>query len=211
MSSDFAGSAGCHHRPRSFRIAIVFPLRANGTVLSIHGLIGLEGCYRLSGINEKPCFVAALRSSLSQQAKASCSPVANESSPARVHGVVGAERMGASALGSVRQECVGDGVTEDSTPDVLQILKGSIELGRRKAPAFAHPSQGRGGLDMSNGRGADAIRLGICAPGLLGSRLVDQELDQRAGIEVEAQRRPSETYAAALLPEPRSLAGLLGR
>jgi hypothetical protein len=102
-------------------------------------------------------------------------------------------------------------VTEDPTPDVLQILKGLIELGQRKAPAFSHPGQGRGGLDMSDRRGADAIRLGVGAPSLLGSGLVDQELDQRAGIEVEAQRRPSETYSAALLPGPRSLAGLGGR
>ena len=131
--------------------------------------------------------------------------------PGQVHSVVGAERMGASALGGVPQKCVGDGVTEDSTPDVLQILKGSIELGRRNALALSHPGQGCGGLDMSDGRGADAIRLGVGGPGLFGSGLVDQELDQRAGIEVEAQRRPSETYSAALLPEPWSLAGLVGR
>ena len=64
---------------------------------------------------------------------------------------------------------------------------------------------------MGDRRGANAIRLGVGAPCFLGSGLVDQKLDQRAGIEVEAQRRPSETYSAALLPGPRSLAGLVGR
>lgn len=125
--------------------------------------------------------------------------------------VVGAERMDAGALGGIRQKGIGDGVAIDPSPDALQILKGSVELGRREAPAFAHPNQGRGGLDMSDCRGADAIRLGVGAAGLLRSGLVDQELDQRAGIEVEAQRRPSETYSAALLPGPRSLAGFAGR
>jgi hypothetical protein len=102
-------------------------------------------------------------------------------------------------------------MTEDSTPDVLQIPKGSFELGRGEAPASAHPGQGGSGLDMSDRRGADAIRLRVGAPSLLGSRLVDQELYQRTGIEIETQRRPSETYSAALLPRPRSLAGLAGR
>ena len=131
--------------------------------------------------------------------------------PGQVYSVVSAERVGASALGSVRQKCVGDGMTEDPTPDVLQIFKGSIELRRSEAPPFSHPGQGRGGLDMSDRRGADAIRLGVSVPSLFGSRLVDQELDQCAGIEVEAQRRPSETYSAALLPGPLGLAGLVGR
>jgi hypothetical protein len=128
-----------------------------------------------------------------------------------VDGIVGAERMGAGALGRSRQKRVGDGMAEDPTPDFLEILEGEVELGRGKAPAFAHPSQGRGGLDMSDGGGADPICLGVGAPRLLGSGLVDQELDQCAGIEVEAQRRPSETYSDALLPGPRSLAGLDGR
>lgn len=66
-------------------------------------------------------------------------------------------------------------------------------------------------LDESDRRRADGIRLGVSAPSFFSSGLVDHELDQRAGIEVEAQRRPSETYSAALLPEPRSLAGLVGR
>jgi hypothetical protein len=102
-------------------------------------------------------------------------------------------------------------VAEDPTPDLLQILKGSAELGRGKAPAFAHLRQRRGGLDMRDRRGSNAIRFGVGAPSFLSSGLVDQELDQRAGIEVEAQRRPSETYSAALLPGPRSFAGLVGR
>lgn len=131
--------------------------------------------------------------------------------PGQMHSVVGSERMGAGALGSTRQKCVGGGVAENPTPDVLQIIKGSVELGRGEAPAFAHPGQGRGRLDVGDRRGADAIRVGIGAPSFLGSGLVDQELDQRAGIEVETQRRPSETYSAAVLPEPRSLAGLGGR
>lgn len=126
-------------------------------------------------------------------------------------GVAGAERVDTGTLGGARQEGVRYGVAEDSTPDVFQILKGSVELGRREAPALPHPSQGCGGLDVGDRRGADAVRLSVGAPGLFGSRFVDQELDQRAGIEVEAQRRPSVTYSAALLPAPLGFAGLVGR
>ena len=124
--------------------------------------------------------------------------------------VVCAESVGAGALGGIRQKCMGDGVVEDPTPDVLEIVKSPVELGRGEPSTFAHANQGGRGLDMSDRRGADAIRLGVGAPSLFRSGLIDQELDQRAGIEVKAQRRPSETYSAALLPWPRSLAGLAG-
>src|SRR5262249_30885730 len=129
-------------------------------------------------------------------------------SAGQVDGVVGTERVSEGALCRFRQKHVVDFMTEDSAPDVLQILKRSFELGWGKAAALAHPGQGRGRLDVSDRRGADAVCLGVRASGFLGSGLVDQELDQRAGIEVEAQRRPSETYSAALLPSPLSLAGL---
>lgn len=46
---------------------------------------------------------------------------------------------------------------------------------------------------MSDRDGSDAARAAIGALSLVGPRLVDQQLDQSAGIEVEAQRRPSET------------------
>lgn len=115
------------------------------------------------------------------------------------------------ALGRMRQKCIGDGVAKDPTPDVVQILKSLVELGGGEPPTFAHANQGGRSLDMGDRRGADAVRLGVGAPSLFRSGLIDQELDQRAGIEVEAQRRSSETYSAALLPWPRSLAGLAGK
>jgi len=43
--------------------------------------------------------------------------------------------------------------------------------------------------------------------GNLTARLVDEQLDQSAGIQIEAQRRPSETYSEAVGPGPRSLTG----
>src|SRR6476620_234913 len=104
-----------------------------------------------------------------------------------------------------------DGVAKDAAPNALEIIERVVELGGGEAFALAHAGQGRGRLDMGDRGGADAVRLAVGAPGLLGSRLVDQELDQGAGIEVEAQRLPSETYSAALLPGPRSLAGFAGR
>lgn len=119
--------------------------------------------------------------------------------------------MGTGALGCLGEKRVINGVAEDAAPDVFEVLERLLELSRGQAAALAHPGQGRGCLDMSDRGGADAVRLAVSAPGLLGSRLIDQELDQRAGIEVEAQRRPSETYSAALLPVPRSLAGFAGR
>jgi hypothetical protein len=46
---------------------------------------------------------------------------------------------------------------------------------------------------MCNRDGSDIICIAVGALGLVGSGLVDQQLDQGAGIEVEAQRRLSET------------------
>jgi hypothetical protein len=46
---------------------------------------------------------------------------------------------------------------------------------------------------VGDGGGSDAVGVAIGGLCLLGSRLVDQKLDQSAGIEVEVQRRPSET------------------
>lgn len=114
-------------------------------------------------------------------------------------------------LGCFGEKRVVDGVAEDAAPDVLEVVERLFELSRGQAAALAHPGKGRGRLDTSDRGGADAVRLAVGAACLLGSRLIDQELDQRAGIEIEAQRRPSETYSAALLPEPRSLTGFGGR
>lgn len=46
---------------------------------------------------------------------------------------------------------------------------------------------------MCNRDGSDVICVAVGALGLVSSGLVDQQLDQGAGIEVEAQRRPSAT------------------
>lgn len=46
---------------------------------------------------------------------------------------------------------------------------------------------------MCNRDSSDVICVAVGALGLVSSGLVDQQLDQGAGIEVEAQRRPSET------------------
>lgn len=119
--------------------------------------------------------------------------------------------MSTSTLGCLGEKRVVDGVAENAAPDVLEVIERAVELGWGQALALAHSGQGRGRLDMCDGGGPDAVRLAVGAPRLLGSWLIDQELDQRAGIEVEAQRRPSATYSAALLPVPRSLAGFAGR
>lgn len=101
--------------------------------------------------------------------------------------------MGASALGGLREKHVVNGVDEDPPPEVLQIIEPSAKLGGGEASPFAHPGKGRGGLDVGDRCGPDAVGLAVGAPGLFGSRLVDQQLDQRAGVEVNAQRLPSET------------------
>jgi hypothetical protein len=57
----------------------------------------------------------------------------------QVNSVVGAKRVVPGVLGGTRKERVVDGMAEDPTPDVLQILLGSVELGRSQSSAFAHP------------------------------------------------------------------------
>lgn len=119
--------------------------------------------------------------------------------------------MEAGAFGCLGEKRVIDGVAEDAMPDALEIIERAIELGRSQALPLTHSGQSRGRLDMCDSSGPDTVRLAVGAPGLVGSWLLDQELDQRAGVEVQAQRRPSDTYSAALLPVPRSLAGFAGR
>lgn len=108
-------------------------------------------------------------------------------------GIVGAQGMGASAFSRLREKYVADGVNEDPPPEGLQVIESSAKLGGGQAAPFAHPGKGGGGLDVCDCSGSDAVGIAIGASRLLGSRLVDQQLDQSAGIEVEAQRRPSAT------------------
>lgn len=108
--------------------------------------------------------------------------------------------MGTGAFRCLGEEGIINGVAEDASPDVLQIIERVVELGRGQSATFAHPDQSCGRLDMGDPDGANPVRLVVGAAGLFRSRLIDQELDQGAGIEVEAQRRPSETYSAAFLP-----------
>lgn len=119
--------------------------------------------------------------------------------------------MSSGAFGRFGKKRLVDCVAEDPAPDVFEITECPAQLCRGQTPGLAHSGQGRGRLDMGDRGGADTVCLGVCASRLLGPWLIDQELDQRAGIQVEAQRRPSDTYSAALLPVPRSLAGFAGR
>ena len=46
---------------------------------------------------------------------------------------------------------------------------------------------------MRDGGGSDAVGVVVGTLRFFRPRLIDQQLDQSTGIEVEAQRRPSET------------------
>jgi len=111
----------------------------------------------------------------------------------KVDGIVSAQRMSACALGGFREKRVADGVAIDPSPEALQVLNCTAELSRGQSPSLAHPGQGCGCLDMRDRGGSDAVGFAIGILRLLRSRLIDQQLDQGAGIEIKAQRRPSET------------------
>lgn len=108
-------------------------------------------------------------------------------------GVVGTQGMRTRALRGLREERVADSVYVDCAPETLEIIECSPELRRGQTSSFTHSGKRRGGLDMCNRDGSDVICIAVGALGLVGSGLVDQQLDQGAGIEVEAQRRPSAT------------------
>lgn len=110
-----------------------------------------------------------------------------------VNGIVSAKGMSACALGGFREKRIVDGVAIDPPPEALQVLKCVAELGRGQSPSLAHPAQGCGRLYVRDRGGSDAVGLVIGTLRLLRSRLIDQQLDQGAGIEIEVQRRPSET------------------
>jgi hypothetical protein len=110
-----------------------------------------------------------------------------------VDGVIGAKRMSACALDGFREKRIVDGMAVDPSPEALQVLDCTAELSRGQSPSLAHPAQGCGRLDMRDRGGSDAVGLLKGILRLLRSRLIDQQLDQGAGIEIEVQRRPSET------------------
>lgn len=111
----------------------------------------------------------------------------------KMNGVVSTQRMGAGTLGGFREQGAVDGVTVDSAPEALQVIRCPAELGRSQAAALAHPGQGCSRLHMRDRGGSDAVGVAIGTLRLLRARLVDQQLDQGAGVQVETQRRPSET------------------
>lgn len=99
----------------------------------------------------------------------------------------------------------------DLGPSFLQVPEANPELCSGYATAFADSRQRGCRLDAGKnaGRNGAGMPKGVACDIAIG--LIDEELDQGAGIEIEAQRRPSETYSAAVLPGPRSLIGFLGR
>jgi hypothetical protein len=111
----------------------------------------------------------------------------------KVDGVVSAQRMSTCALGGFRKQRVADGVAVDPSPEALQVFDCTAELGRGQPSSLAHPGQGCGCLDMGDRGGSDAVGSVVGTLCLLRTRLIDQQLDEGAGIQVEVQRRPSET------------------
>src|SRR5262245_43106561 len=111
----------------------------------------------------------------------------------QVDRVVGAQPMRFGALGGFSEQRVADRVHVETAPHSLQVVESFAQLPGCQSLALLHPRQRRGGLDVSDSGGAHSIGVFIGGQGLLGARLCYQQLDQRARIEVEAQRRPSET------------------
>jgi hypothetical protein len=101
--------------------------------------------------------------------------------------------MVAGNVGGPCQQFLVDGMDVQPTPKALQVIEPVAKLRRSQAPPLAHPGQGGRCLDVRDRRAAHSVGIGVGLLGLLGPRLVDQQLDQGAGIEVEAQRRPSAT------------------
>jgi hypothetical protein len=101
--------------------------------------------------------------------------------------------MGEGALGSLAEEFFADGVDIDSSPEALQVVESAAQLCRRQTPSFAHSAQGGHRLNVSDCGRSDAVGIAVGPLRLLGALLVDQQLYEGAGIEVETQRRPSET------------------
>lgn len=108
-------------------------------------------------------------------------------------GVVCAERVGTRALGCLCQQCLIDSMDIEAAPETLQILERTPELCRGQALSLAHPHQGGRRLDVGNRRAAYAAGVVVGPLGLGRAGLIDQQLDQGAGIEVKTQRRPSAT------------------
>jgi hypothetical protein len=108
-------------------------------------------------------------------------------------GVACAERVGASAHGCLCQQRLIDGTDIEAAPKTFQVFERTPELCRGQALSLTHPNQGGRRLSVRNRRAAYAAGVVVGPLGLGGAGLIDQQLDQGAGIEIKTQRRPSAT------------------
>ena len=58
----------------------------------------------------------------------------------QVDGVIGTQRMGASAFGRLRQQRLVNGMDVEPAPELLQVIERSSELRWGQACSLAHPS-----------------------------------------------------------------------
>jgi hypothetical protein len=110
-----------------------------------------------------------------------------------MHSVISAKRVITGTLDCLGEKRFADAVDVNSTPEALQFVDAPTKLGGGQTAALSHAGQSGCRLDVRDRRGPYPISTGVGLLGLLGPWLVDQQLYQGAGIEVEAQRRPSET------------------
>lgn len=101
--------------------------------------------------------------------------------------------MDMSGFGRLRQQGLADSMDVEPSPELLEVVERAAELWRGQSFSLVHSSQGCRRLDVGNRGGSHPVCVVVGELRCLGARLVDQQLDKGAGIEVEAQRRPSAT------------------
>lgn len=125
-------------------------------------------------------------------------------------GVIGAEAVASGQLRRVRDQLAIHLHGPDFVPKIGEQFDGDPMRALSEALADGH--SGQRGVHLNVGKSArdrDPSALDR-AFGNIASRLVDQQLDEGVRIEIERQRRPSDTYSAAVLPFPRSFTRVLG-
>ena len=108
--------------------------------------------------------------------------------------VVGTQAVVDCRLRSALDHLGGDRVYVDPPPEPLQVVHGRAELRSRNSTAAPPPRQSGYRLDIAEHACRSEQRGSVGLARQIAAGLVDEQLDERARIDIEAQRRPSETY-----------------
>jgi hypothetical protein len=121
-----------------------------------------------------------------------------------MNGIVGAEMVPISERGGLSDQPIAHLQPDVARPVGIQLADEMPVLAGRKVAGPSPSRKGGSGLDVCGGRRGHDRRFGDVLSRRRGTRFLDVELHERAGIDVEPQRRSSRTVELTGLPRTRA-------